>query len=128
MRSCWSCRAAASVCCDGDAGRLAQAERPRDGGQHQLGIAHGGQGDEGDAVRVVRLQLGGDLQGEARLAHAAGTGQGEQGDSLLLPQARAATAISRSPAEEGRARVGERGHDGTCHAGHPWYESSRKRG
>ena len=57
---------------------LVDAQPPRDGGQHQGGVAERRQIDEDDAVgEGVRRALG-RLDRQPRLAHAAGSGQGAQ--------------------------------------------------
>ncbi len=55
-----------------------QSECSGHGGKDQCGIVDGGQGDEADPVGEVILHLARDLQSQARLAHAAGAGEGEQ--------------------------------------------------
>src|SRR6266568_1525888 len=58
--------------------RFLQSERLHQGGKHQVGILNGRERDEADAIREAPLYLGGDGQRQARLAHPAGAGQGEQ--------------------------------------------------
>ncbi len=63
---------------DRAAGFLAHAEHRGHRLRHEPRVADRGEFDEPDAVRVVRHDLGRDLQRQARLAHAADAEQREQ--------------------------------------------------
>lgn len=54
---------------------LAQIEFAGNCRQHEVRVADGAEFDKTDSVREVRRYLGGDLEGKARLANAARTGQ-----------------------------------------------------
>ena len=76
---------------------------------------------------ILRLQLGGDLQGEPRLADTAGTGQGEQRHGLPPQQIEGGAQLALPP-QQGRARMRQQGDKGTRHRGHPKHEPPRIRG
>ena len=77
-RSCFVARNSRRRSRSGWLALLAHAERLGDRGGHQLGIGERRQGDEEDAVGEGVEQLGRGLQGEARLARPARSGQGQQ--------------------------------------------------
>jgi hypothetical protein len=57
---------------------VTHAKDAGDCGQHRVGIGQWRQGDEDDAVRKGGGERRGGFDGDARLAHAAGAGQGDQ--------------------------------------------------
>ena len=73
---------------------------------HGGGIAHDREVDEEDAVAEVIEQVGGDLQAEARLAGAAGAGEGEQADVGPAQQGEAVGHLLGA-ADEGRQLDGQ---------------------
>ena len=70
----------------GPTAHLAQPQRLRDRGQDKAGLAQGVEGHEPDAVREVRGDLRGDVQGEPGLADAAWAGQRQQADVRTAQQ------------------------------------------
>ena len=63
------------LCCG-----LFEVEGLGDGGDDQIRITDGGQRDEGDTIRKVVEEVGGDLEGKACFANAAGARQDEETD------------------------------------------------
>ncbi len=85
--------------------RLVQAQRLGDRGEHERGVAHGGEGDEDDAVGEGVAQGAGDFDGQAGLADAAGAGAGDERD-LGTAQQRLQRGDFVGPADQGL--MGER--------------------
>ena len=81
--------------------RLPHAEGLRDRRGDEGGVADRGEGDEDDAVGEVAAQLLRDPQGEARLADAAGTGQGQEADAVAAQQVAHGGDLG-VPTDEGR--------------------------
>ena len=61
---------------------FAHAQHRAHRGSDQGGVVQRAQIDEPDAIGEVLQQIGGHLQGQPRLAHPAGTGDGQQPDLL----------------------------------------------
>ena len=73
---------------DGLGGGFANAERAGDGGGHQRRGRDRRQRDEPDAIGVRPDQIGGDVQCQAGLAGATGSGEREQADTGLFAAGR----------------------------------------
>ncbi len=65
---------------------LLQAQRPRDRREDEGGVGDRGQADEDDPVRELRGKIGGDVQGQPRLADAARPRQGDEADLVAAQQ------------------------------------------
>ncbi len=68
------------------AARLVQVKRLGDGRQDQLRVGDGRQGNKEYAVGEVGQDLGGGVQRQPCLAHAAGAGQSDEADVVALKQ------------------------------------------
>ena len=91
------CRAAASRRVNGRSPRSATPSAWAIAGSDEGGIAHGGEGDEGDAVAELAGQLGGEPEREAGLADAAGAGQGDEADAGRAQQRRHGGELALPP-------------------------------
>ena len=78
-----------------------QTECLRDGGQDQIGILKRGQRDEADPIGVGPLDLARNGQRQARLAHTAGAGQGEQTNLRAREQGTGGGDLPLAPKERG---------------------------
>jgi hypothetical protein len=87
-------------------GELLCSECPRDGREHLLGVRERSELGDGHPVREVGYELAGHLQRQAGLAHAAGSGEGEQPGSAGTQQVRDLVAVG-VPADERNGRSGE---------------------
>jgi hypothetical protein len=66
--------------------RLAQPERTRDRGQHELRVHDRSEGNEDDAVRKRRGHVFGDAQSQARLADATRSSERQQANAIIQEQ------------------------------------------
>jgi hypothetical protein len=99
-------------------GQRPHVERGRDGVRDPSEVSEGGELDEGGTVRVRRRRGTGELEREPRLAHAAGSREGEQaraaehrlqlGELAVAPDERACVRRQRArPVGVGSAEGGE---------------------
>jgi hypothetical protein len=85
---------------------LPHAQCLRDGGQDEAGVGDGGERDEPDAARERVELVEGDGDAQARLADAAGTGEGEQADVGAQQQVARGRLLVR-PSDQRRERRGQ---------------------
>src|SRR5207248_2287859 len=85
---------------------LFEIEGLGDGGDDQGGVAEGGERNEVDAIGKVSEQVGGDLQGQAGFAAAAGAGEGEEADLGATQEGTDSRYLMLAP-KEGRELCGQ---------------------
>jgi hypothetical protein len=85
-----------------------QAQGLGDRRHDELRVANGSKGNEADAVSEGIGEVGRDVEGEAGLADAAGTGQGDEGDIFSEQQPAQRRAFPLSPDERcpGQREIG----------------------
>src|SRR5687767_13434144 len=83
-----------------------EAERPCNGGRHELLVGDRAELDEDDAVAKLVEQLPAELDGEPGLAASAGAGQGQQANLGGAKQLRELCELLRS-ADQWRRRPGQ---------------------
>jgi hypothetical protein len=97
--------------------RLAHAEGLRDRRGDEVGVADRSEGDEGDTGDEVRGEGLGHPQGQARLADAAGAGQGQEADAVVTEQGADRGGLAFPP-DQRRQRNGEVGGGRGRRCGH----------
>jgi hypothetical protein len=105
---------------------LPYAKNVSDRGCDQVGVSDRRQTHEEHAVRADIVHVGGHAQGKTGLAHAAGTGQGEQANLVLVQQVDEHCHLTLAAHERGRRRGEVRGSGGRGCAGHR--HASRREG
>ena len=105
------------------ASRVAHPERLRDDGRDEARIGDRSERDEGDAIGEVSGQVGGNLQGEARLTDPTGAGQGDEPHAVATQEGADAFDVPLPAHEAGerqrRRGAMERGGSGNRRGGDP---------